>query len=706
MVAGRSPMLPLVCLALAASAFLAGAHAPPPRPPVELGLTLGELRAGRPRASDRPGPSGRRLDAGGTVTPSSLRLERSGDWVKVNVTGIHWPSRHDWLGVYSPTEGGDPNAPATDVLKHYPVKFQYLQSSLNPRYNSTGSAALEFQLVNMRADYFFVVVQGGAQFPTPVSFSKPVSFAFPAEPLQARLSLTGGGPTEMRVAWTSVGLRVPVVRWGLVSAKTGRPLKQAGEAAAGQSTYTRGMMCGPPANGLGWRDPGTFYSAVLSGLRPGARYWYTVGEGGGAPLPAGTDWDGRRARFTFRAAPAVGPTQTVRFAAFGDMGQAPPDDSFQHSFDNRNRGEIGAVGVTKRLAAQFGVRAPGLRRPGEAVRTLRTPQTPQPLRTLQTAPQNAASQNAPRNATTPFDLVVHIGDIAYAVGFASEWDAFHAQVQPLASAFPWMTCIGNHEQGSPGTAGPGAPPWANDTDSGGECGVPYAQRFPMPRPGGEFWYAFAHGPVAFVMMSTEHAFGAGSAQLAALDALLARVDRTQTPWLVLAGHRPMWIDSNWSGDLQNAQLLRASVEPLLYKHRVDLALWGHHHTYQRSCPLLEGGGCAGTHPAAGESSLARDPREEGGVAAEKGGRRGGEHDTIPGRTTQHAHAVVHMVIGMAGYELGGKNLARTKPAYTARADGTHYGYLAVEASPAGMRLDFVNAEDGAVLDSTTIPASR
>lgn len=50
--------------------------------------------------------------------------------------------------------------------------------------------------------------------------------------------------------------------------------------------------------------------------------------------------------------------------------------------------------------------------------------------------------------------------------------------------------------------------------------------------------------------STEHAFAPGSEQFAYLEEELLspdRTDRKRTPWLVVVGHRPVYIDSNFSG---------------------------------------------------------------------------------------------------------------------------------------------------------------
>lgn len=37
-----------------------------------------------------------------------------------------------------------------------------------------------------------------------------------------------------------------------------------------------------------------------------------------------------------------------------------------------------------------------------------------------------------------YDIVFHIGDITYANGYISQWDQFTSQVEPIASAVPYM----------------------------------------------------------------------------------------------------------------------------------------------------------------------------------------------------------------------------------------------------------------------------
>ncbi len=59
---------------------------------------------------------------------------------------------------------------------------------------------------------------------------------------------------------------------------------------------------------------------------------------------------------------------------------------------------------------------------------------------------------------------------------------------------PAQVCIGNHERD---VLDPSHDIPYHTIDSGGECGVPYGARFPMPTPGhsDQPWYSFNHGPV-------------------------------------------------------------------------------------------------------------------------------------------------------------------------------------------------------------------
>jgi hypothetical protein len=182
-----------------------------------------------------------------------------------------------------------------------------------------------------------------------------------------------------------------------------------------------------------------------------------------------------------------------------------------------------------------------------------------------------------------FAGVLHIGDLSYARGYAYKFDVLMNEIEPIATSLPYQVLLGNHEADWPGTS-----TVYNVTDSGGECGVAARARFPKQlarRP----WYSFDVGPVHCVFMSTEHNFSLGSEQYEFIVRDLAAVDRAQTPWLLFAGHRPAYIDSTFDGppfaDLPVARALRATFAQVWLEHRVDLVLWGHHHSAQRTCPV-------------------------------------------------------------------------------------------------------------------------
>ncbi|KAI3744450.1 hypothetical protein L1987_57531 [Smallanthus sonchifolius] len=194
-------------------------------------------------------------------------------------------------------------------------------------------------------------------------------------------------------------------------------------------------------------------------------------------------------------------------------------------------------------------------------------------------------------------LISHIGDISYARGYSWVWDHFFNQIEPVASKVPYHVCIGNHEYDWP--LQPWKPDWAMyiySKDGGGECGVPYSLKFNMPGNSSEstksrapptrnLYYSFDFGVVHFVYLSTETNFLKGSEQYKFLKKDLESVDRVKTPWVVVQGHRPMYTTSNNGRDRPITEKMLEHLEPLLVDNKVNLALWGHVHRYERFCPI-------------------------------------------------------------------------------------------------------------------------
>ena len=139
----------------------------------------------------------------------------------------------------------------------------------------------------------------------------------------------------------------------------------------------------------------------------------------------------------------------------------------------------------------------------------------------------------------------------------------------------YMTCPGNHE--------------------GGQGFLQYLYRFQsQPTNSGltpqgvsglvgglpnTMYFSFNTGLVHWVAVSTEaYFFYAGqAAQYAWLEADLAAVNRTATPWVIVYGHRSIYCscDSDCDADAQAVRDGAQGLEALFMHHGVDLWINGH-----------------------------------------------------------------------------------------------------------------------------------
>ncbi|XP_069359974.1 acid phosphatase type 7 isoform X1 [Maniola hyperantus] len=186
-----------------------------------------------------------------------------------------------------------------------------------------------------------------------------------------------------------------------------------------------------------------------------------------------------------------------------------------------------------------------------------------------------------------FDVILHVGDFAYDMDTddALVGDEFMRQIQPLAAYLPYMTCPGNHESKY------------NFSN--------YRNRFSMPGPHESLFYSFDLGPVHFVSVSTElyYFLQYGLKMLVNqydwlrrdLDIATKPENRAARPWLVVMGHRPMYCSDARPDCAVRAlpnrvglPLLGFGLEPLLKEYGVDLVIWAHEHSYERTWPLYDG----------------------------------------------------------------------------------------------------------------------
>lgn len=362
-------------------------------------------------------------------------------------------------------------------------------------------------------------------------------------------------------------------------------------------TYTSNHMCGPPAAALeNFVSPGFLHDVLLAKLKPSTRYYYQFGAGSG--------WSKIH---SFETPPLIGTRDTFKFITYGDMGLYPP--------------AAPTVASLVRKEAEHGAK-----------------------------------------------FVLHQGDLSYAGGYAYLWDQWLSMIEPISTRVPYMIAIGNHEQShligggkDPSKAeGNGFhPPWGNYLDdSGGECGVPPHYRFHMPDSGNSvWWYSFDYGTVHFVMMSTEHNFTAGSRQYQWLESDLASVDKSVTPWIILAGHRPMYCSIDFPSDYQVSLYMQKALEELFHKFRVDLGLYGHYHSYERSCRVYK-------HKCTNDG-------------------------------------MVHIVVGTAGASMDGYPSRSVGWSEYCNTRTIGYGRVTVVGDKE-LRWEYVSADDGSVMDKTVI----
>ncbi|MBX7197016.1 MAG: metallophosphoesterase [Sandaracinaceae bacterium] len=296
-------------------------------------------------------------------------------------------------------------------------------------------------------------------------------------------------------------------------------------------------------------------------------------------------------------------------------------------------------GLTPRSTWFYSVREPTCppphpAMPGDSFTTAPAPGDPVPFRIWVVGDSGTgdAAQARVRDAAwaasrdRPFDMFVHVGDMAYLSGTTSQFDDnFFAPYAELLRHTPVFPAIGNHEGIS--------------SDSASQTG-PYYEAYVVPtdgRAGGlpsgtEAYYAYDWGDVHFVVLdSFESSRSPTGPMLSWLDADLASTTAT---WIVAFFHHPPYSHGTHDSDGE-AELvqMRENALPILEAHGVDLVLAGHSHIYERSY-LLHG---------------AYDtPTTAAGIVDHGDGRSDGD-----GPYRSGAEGALYVVAGHGGASLGG-----------------------------------------------------
>jgi hypothetical protein len=200
------------------------------------------------------------------------------------------------------------------------------------------------------------------------------------------------------------------------------------------------------------------------------------------------------------------------------------------------------------------------------------------------------------------DSVIINGDISYASGCESTgctvWDAFQRMAQPVAAVKPWAINIGkNHIHAVTPCASKHLKQCAGnhelDDYANGIYAISSQYRFAgMPfegRADGVLYFSYNAGPVHIISACSFYpgGFAADSPLTLWLQADLAAVDRSITPWILVSVHAP-WYNSN-TDHQGNGEPMREAFEALFVQYKVAAMFSGHVHAYERSYPVIADG---------------------------------------------------------------------------------------------------------------------
>ena len=718
-----------------AAAAAAAAHARPKSlTPGEPGATLSVTRI--------EGPAAAAFKAVKSAKAALPPAPPGGIWYEltwtVNSTQVLPSDR--LIAAWEPPTGSPADAAVTG---RDPLQFAFV-SVLEPATYTTGNGTALVWLPPMRQTILFAYVRQG-QFnlwadATVITRSEPIEPPKPNKPAAVKVTggVGGGGkadrasldaaPNAVAVTWQTRDIMAGgLVRWG----PAGGPLDRTalatsgdGSGAGGAGTtfkaatgYCPGLSKPATAEGAPWdfASLGVINRAALTGLAPGSSYEFEVvageaiGGGGG-----GGDGSAETVRGAFTTPPAAKDFGAkTRLILLADGGTTLPDgwDQSDGNLQALYKTLLPAVLTTPGSAA-YAVFQGAL--------ALFGAQSIQPAAGT-VADAVTARLGAGKDAGKPHHGIVFTGDISYARGEAIQWDVWSALWGPALRTAPLLAAAGNHESCGPPIEDPLIESTPPPIDDGGECGQGYARLLGAPEPSGpgRWWYASRAGPLTILHLNSDQSLAAGSAQGDWLAAALHAVDRTVTPWLAVAIHRPMYSDDPTADQQGPAATLQANIERLLVAHSVDLVLSGHLHTYQRSCPVAKGNCFAA---AASCSARALDPvealkckvreaweakvdevKDDGLKLWHHGREAAGKAGASAGGLPQPPPGVVpptHVLLGSAGFRSPLQAWA-DRPAWLA-VEGRAYGLGDLEVSRTRLALTATTPDGRTTMDSLVL----
>ncbi|KAG7372889.1 calcineurin-like phosphoesterase [Nitzschia inconspicua] len=169
-----------------------------------------------------------------------------------------------------------------------------------------------------------------------------------------------------------------------------------------------------------------------------------------------------------------------------------------------------------------------------------------------------------------------VGDLSYANGHLPSWETWLTSMQPLFQSTPLLVAAGNQEL---------------------ECDAhtyeifrAYQHYFRTPNYHDPTdWRRFREGLAHVIVLNPYTPTNVGSVQYTWLQTVLqTEVDRTISPWLIVAFHCPFHTTFRGHNHEINSQIMKEAMEPLFLKYNVNVVFSGHQHSYVRSHPMRYG----------------------------------------------------------------------------------------------------------------------
>lgn len=279
--------------------------------------------------------------------------------------------------------------------------------------------------------------------------------------------------------------------------------------------------------------------------------------------------------------------------------------------------------------------------------------------------------NSIKNDNTQTDVVLLLGDNAYAIGTDEEYQYNFFNIYQdyfLKNNVLWAV-PGNHEYYS------GA---QNRRD------VSYFQIFSLPTKaeaggvvsGSEMYYSFDYANVHFVALDS---YGIEEDRYRLYDTLSPQVEwlkkdliTNKQPWTIVMFHHPPYTRNSHDSDYEEQlKLIRQNLNPILERFKVDLVLSGHSHLYERSRPMR------------GHTGLSDTFRDDLHLTSLSSGRYDGGENACAYVKNGGDEGVIYVVAGSSGQNNGFNGIAHPAMPFKNSING---GSVVIEVED--NRLDF------------------